>query len=270
MSEEETKTNILHLLPSKSTNKLKGVKPNNKIRKETKLNEDFKCSPTKIPNTGTNASSKSSIIEQNTKNFVKQEIIGSLKSPVKRKRGRPRKAPRKNPDEKRREKNIKKAMKDELKAAKRREAEAKRIERQMLKEEERKRKIMIEARQKAILADKLKQEVLKDKNTDSSSTQMGSFKIANSKSPVTQAIKPLPANPLPVSPSPVSSNPIQEVTAVPIDNLGSYKFIINKPKNTYMRRLEAYANRELDPSIIPMFKSLIARKRLANLISNPS
>lgn len=264
MTEEETKKNVLHLLPSKSTNKLKGAKPNTRIIAKAppvtpnsnigELNKKTNL----LSNDNLDNTTKASIIEQNTK----QEVVGSIK----RGRGRPRKNPDAPAKTKKKltqeERNAKRAMKDELRAAKRREKEAKRIERQMAKEEERRRKVMIEARRKAILADKIKQHELQDTNKDSSTTQMGSFKIANSTPPVTQAIRPLPNTALPIN-----SNPTQEVTAVPIDDFGSYRFTINKPKNAYMRRLEAYANRELDPSIIPMFNSLIARKRLAGLLT---
>lgn len=251
--EEISKKNILKLLPSQTNNKMKGAKPNRQITitpknsssKTQDLTGDINMKTGMLANGGVDSTTKQNLIVESTK----EEVTGKLK----RGRGRPRKSKTSDAD-----RNVKRMMKQEAAAAKRRERENKRIEKQMEKERERQKKIMIEARRKAILADKMKQQTINESNKDPMTIQMGSFKLAGSKNP---------ARTNPIVKNNNSTQMGQSIDVVPIDNHGSYRFEFGGPKNSLTRRIEAYAKRELDPSIIPLFNQAIASRLLTRTLA---
>lgn len=148
------------------------------------------------------------------------------------------------------EKRRKKLFKEEMKAAKRRDAENKRIEKQII-EEEKRRKAIMDDRRKAIIANRMKQnnESTNVKGYDNESncitTQMGSFKMKNVG----------------------NHNGNDEIELIPLGN-GSIKFEISKPKSIISRRIDQYARRELDPSIVPIFNEMLKRKYLQMKINS--
>ena len=148
------------------------------------------------------------------------------------------------------EKRRKRLFKEEMKAAKRRDAENKRIEKQIIEEEQKRRQI-IENRRKAIIADRMKQKAINESNNNDSTgitTQMGSFKMKN-----------------------VTNHNINkhnnEIELIPLGN-GGFKLELSKPKSIISRRIDQYARRELDPSIVPIFNEMLQRKYLQMKINS--
>lgn len=148
------------------------------------------------------------------------------------------------------EKRRKRLFKEEMKAAKRRDAENKRIEKQIIEEEQKRRQI-IENRRKAIIADRMKQKAINESNNNDSTgitTQMGSFKMKN------------------VTNHNINKNN-DEIELIPLGN-GGFKLELSKPKSIISRRIDQYARRELDPSIVPIFNEMLQRKYLQMKINS--
>ena len=149
------------------------------------------------------------------------------------------------------EKRRKKLFKEEMKAAKRRDAENKRIEKQIIEAEQKRRQI-IENRRKAIIADRLKQKAINESSNNDSTgitTQMGSFKMKN------------------VGIHKNNNVVNDEIELIPLGN-GGFKVELSKPKSIISRRIDQYARRELDPSIVPIFNEMLQRKYLQMKINS--
>lgn len=148
------------------------------------------------------------------------------------------------------EKRRKRLFKEEMKAAKRRDAENKRIEKQIIEEEQKRRQI-IENRRKSIIADRMKQKAINESSNNDSTgitTQMGSFKMKN------------------VTNHNINKNN-DEIELIPLGN-GGFKLELSKPKSIISRRIDQYARRELDPSIVPIFNEMLQRKYLQMKINS--
>lgn len=148
------------------------------------------------------------------------------------------------------EKRRKRLFKEEMKAAKRRDAENKRIEKQIIEEEQKRRQI-IENRRKAIIADRMKQKAINESSNNDTTgitTQMGSFKMKN------------------VTNHNINKNN-DEIELIPLGN-GGFKLELSKPKSIISRRIDQYARRELDPSIVPIFNEMLQRKYLQMKINS--
>lgn len=132
------------------------------------------------------------------------------------------------------------------------------------------KEIATKARQKAIEADKLKQEArsLESSKTlassDPTTTQMGSFKLAGS--------KPKPAGGLSFAKDD-GKNKIGIMSyaptislykdAAPVDARAAYGGVVAPLyQDPFTRRLEAYAKRELDPSVVSYLNTFVARNLL--------
>ena len=184
-----------------------------------------------------------------TLSLTKSVITSETKSTTKRTRNKkPVKGNDKVTDE---EKRRKKLFKEEMKAAKRRDAENKRIEKQIIEAEQKRRQI-IENRRKAIIADRLKQKAINESSNNDSTgitTQMGSFKMKN------------------VGIHKNNNVVNDEIELIPLGN-GGFKVELSKPKSIISRRIDQYARRELDPSIVPIFNEMLQRKYLQMKINS--
>lgn len=183
-----------------------------------------------------------------TKNITSSTLTLNKSSTVKSTRNKKQRKKKDTDEEKRR----KKLFKEEMKAAKRRDAENKRIEKQIIEEEQKRRQI-IENRRKAIIADRLKQKAINESNNNNTTgitTQMGSFKMKN----ITNGNHNIKGN-------------NEEIELIPLGN-GGFKVELSKPKSIISRRIDQYARRELDPSIVPIFNEMLQRKYLQMKINS--
>lgn len=287
---------VLNLLPSKGNVKMKGAKPTPNVPK----NEKTKLERGRSEQTTLNATPKSENPEvQINRNENMREaqgsqvvLIGKLKPSRSRSKGSEAKAPlrdeRRNPSgfelrESRATTKSKPKHSPKPKSTKTKSEPSpkkqkpprvrydKSTKRLLQQEEENKAKrkkeakeIATKARQKAIEADKLKQAALVSESSktlessDPTVTQMGSFKLAGSK------------------PRDIGKNKIGIMSYAPTISLYKDVPVDAKPplrdaraayatglyQDPFTRRLEAYAKRELDPSVVSYLNTFVARNLL--------
>lgn len=243
---------VLNLLPSKGNIKMKGAKP--KPAKGLN-NEKTTQSWDKVPLNATPKSENPEVQINRKENTSPSQgsqvvLIGKLK-PLRNTRRQPKpkrtktksepKPKKAKPPRVRYDRSTKRLLQQEEENKAKRKKEAK--------------EIATKARQKAIEADKLKQaaQSLESSKTlassDPTTTQMGSFKLAGSK------------------PRDNGKNKIGIMSYAPTISL--YKDVpvdarVTVPlyQDPFTRRLEAYAKRELDPSVVSYLNTFVARNLL--------
>lgn len=240
---------VLNLLPSKGNIKMKGAKPTPKRSQENRVLSEVNS----VPLNATPKSENPEVqINRNENVGGNREgdrvvLIGKLKPLRSRSRATMKSTPKPSPKPKitknkpprvRYDKSTKKLLQQEEENKAKRKKEAK--------------EIATKARQKAIEADKLKQEArsLEAKPQEPTTTQMGSFKLAGSK------------------PKDNGKNKIGIMSYAPTISL--YKDIPVEARavttalyqDPFTRRLEAYAKRELDPSVVSYLNTFVARNLL--------
>lgn len=261
---------VLNLLPSKGNIKMKGAKPTPNVPK----NEKTKLERGRSEQTTLNATPKSENPEvqinrnENISNSQGSQVvlIGKLKpsrSRSKATKSTPKHSPK--PKSTKAEKQKKATPSPKPKKQKTPRVRYDKSTKRLLQQEEEnkaKRKkeakeIATKARQKAIEADKLKQAnlALESSKTlasaDPTATQMGSFKLAGSK-PRDNGKNKIGI----MSYAPT----ISLYKDVPVDARGTYATGLYQ--DPFTRRLEAYAKRELDPSVVSYLNTFVARNLL--------
>lgn len=258
---------VLNLLPSKGNVKMKGAKPtpNRSAKNEkTALNATPKSENPEVQinrNENVSPTQDSRVVLigklkplRSRNRTTKSTTKSTMKSTSKNKKAKTRRTSEASHPRVRYDKSTKKLLQQEEENKAKRKKEAK--------------EIATKARQKAIEADKLKQATrsLEAKPQEPTMTQMGSFKLAGS--------KPKPAGGLSstfVGGSAFAKdngkNKIGIMSYAPTISL--YKDVpvdarVTVPlyQDPFTRRLEAYAKRELDPSVVSYLNTFVARNLL--------
>lgn len=266
---------VLNLLPSKGNIKMKGAKPTPKRSQENRvLSEVNSVHIPKNEKTTLNATPKSENpeVQINRKENIREAqgsqvvLIGKLKpsrSRSKATKSTPKHSPKPKSTKAEKQKKARPSPKPKKQKTPRVRYD-KSTKRLLQQEEENKAKrkkeakeIATKARQKAIEADKLKQAAQSSESSktlasaDPTATQMGSFKLAGSK-PRDNGKNKIGI----MSYAPT----ISLYKDVPVDARAAYATGLYQ--DPFTRRLEAYAKRELDPSVVSYLNTFVARNLL--------